>query len=63
MVSHQFRSEENKGFNSRCLAHITGEDFADTATHPLFDLVATIIKRRLGFAGHNLRMGPERLLY
>ena len=51
------------GFNSRCLSHITGEDFVETATHPLFDLVAAIIKRRLRFAGHILRMGPERLLY
>ena len=50
------------GFNSRCLSHITGEDFAETATHPLFDLVATIIMRRLRFAGHLLRMSPERLL-
>ena len=50
------------GFNSRCLSHITGEDFVETATHPLFDLVAIIIKRRLRFAGHILRMDPERLL-
>ena len=51
------------GFNSRCLSRITGEDFAETATHPLFDLVAVIIKRRLRFAGHILRMGPDRLLH
>ena len=51
------------GFNSRCLSRITGEDFAETATHPLFDLVAVIIKRRLRLAGHILRMDPERLLH
>ena len=51
------------GFNSRCLSRITGEDFAETATHPLFDLVAVIIKRRLRFAGHILRMDPDRLLH
>ena len=51
------------GFNSRCLSHITGQDFMECTTHLLFDLVAVIIKRRLRFAGHILRMGPERLLH
>ena len=50
------------GFNSRCLAHITGKAFAVTATHPDFDLVTAITKRRLRFAGHILRMSPDRLL-
>ena len=48
-------------FNSRCLSHITGEDFAETTTHPLFDLIATFIMRRPRLAGHILRTSPERL--
>ena len=50
------------GFNSRCLSHITGKDYHETATQPEFDLVASIKKRRLRFAGHILRMEQTRLL-
>ena len=50
------------GFNSRCLSRITGKDLRDTASDPEFDLVAAVVKRRLRFAGHILRMNPERLL-
>ena len=51
------------GFNSRCLSHITGKDLRNSASHPEFDLVAAVIMRRLRFAGHILRMNPERLLH
>lgn len=50
------------GFNSRCLSHITGKHYKETATHPEFNLVASVIKRRLRFAGHILRMDHTRLL-
>ena len=50
------------GFNSRCLSIITGEDYRETAVRPEFDLVATVMKRRLRFAGHTLRMDTDRLL-
>ena len=50
------------GFNSRCLSFITGEHRKETATNPDFDLVATVVRRRLRFAGHILRMDEDRLL-
>ena len=51
------------GFNSRCLSIITGEDYyREAAVRPEFDLVATVMKRRLRFAGHILRMDADRLL-
>ena len=50
------------GFNSRCLSIITGEDYRETAARPEFDLVATVKRRRLQFAGHIFRMDSDRLL-
>ena len=50
------------GFNSRCLSIITGDDYRETAARPEFDLVATVIRRRLRFAGHILRMNFHCLL-
>ena len=50
------------GFNSRCLSSITGQDYRETATHPVFNLINAIIRRRLRFAGHILRMDHQRLL-
>jgi len=50
------------GFNSRCLSFITGEQRKETATNPDFDLVAAVVRRRLRFAGHILRMDENRLL-
>ena len=50
------------GFNSRCLSFITGEHRRETATNPDFDLVAAVVRRRLSFAGHILRMDEDRLL-
>ena len=50
------------GFNSRCLSFITGEQRRETATNPDFDLVAAVVRRRLRFAGHILRMDENRLL-
>ena len=50
------------GFNSRCLSVITEKDFRQTALHPEFDLVTAVVRRRLRYAGHILRMDPDRLL-
>ena len=50
------------GFNSRCLSIITREEVKETASRPDFDLIPAIMRRRLRFAGHILRMDPERLL-
>ena len=50
------------GFNSRCLQVITKKHFRDTATHPDFNLVAAIRRRRLRYLGHVLRMDPSRLV-
>jgi len=50
------------GFNSRCLSVITGKEFNVTASNPDFNLIDAISKRRLRFAGHILRMSPDRLL-
>ena len=50
------------GFNSRCLSIITGKEFNVTASNPDFNLIEAISKRRLRFAGHILRMNPNRLL-
>ena len=50
------------GFNSRCLSVITNKEFRETASHPDFNLVAAVVRRRLRFAGHVLRMSPDRLL-
>ncbi len=46
----------------RCLLVITGREPRETATDPEFDLVAVVVRRRLRFAGHILRMDPDRLL-
>ena len=50
------------GFNSRCLSVITGKGLNVTASNPDYNLIDAISKRRLGFAGHILRMSPDRLL-
>ena len=50
------------GFNSRCLHTITKRPHRATATDPEYNLVLAIRKRRLRFAGHILRMGPNRLV-
>ena len=50
------------GFNSRCLSIITGKELNVTASNPDFNLIDAISKRRLRFAGHILRMNPDRLL-
>ena len=52
----------NGGFNSRCLSVIIGKEFNVTAANPDFNLIDAITKRRLRFAGHILRMNPDRLL-
>ena len=49
------------GFNSRCLHVISKKSYRDTAVNPDFNLVLAIRKRRLRYAGHILRMSPDRL--
>ena len=50
------------GFNSRCLHTITKRPHRATATNPEYNLVLGIRKRRLRYAGHILRMDPNRLV-
>ena len=50
------------GFNSRCLHVITGQHYRVTATHPVFDLVLALRRRRLRYLGHILRMDRNRLV-
>ena len=50
------------GFNSRCLHVITGQDYRDTATTPVYDLVLAVRQRRMRFLGHVLRMPPDRIV-
>ena len=50
------------GFNSRCLHTITKRPYRATATNPEYNLVLAIRKRRLRYAGHILRMNPNRLV-
>jgi len=50
------------GFNSRCLHTITKRPHRATATNPEYNLVLAIRKRRLRYAGHILRMDPNRLV-
>ena len=50
------------GLNSRCLHVITKKHYRETATHPVFNLLLSIRKRRLRFLGHVLRMSNTRLL-
>ena len=50
------------GFNSRCLHVITGQDYRDTATTPVYDLVLVVRQRRMRYLGHVLRMPPDRIV-
>ena len=50
------------GFNSRCLHVITGQDYRDTATTPVYDLVLAVRQRRMRYLGHVLRMPPDRIV-
>ena len=50
------------GFNSRCLHIITGKDYRETATNPVFNLLLSVRKRRLRYLGHVLRMSNDRLV-
>ena len=50
------------GFNSRCLYVITGQDYRDTATTPVYDLVLAVRQRRMRYLGHVLRMPPDRIV-
>ena len=50
------------GFNSRCIHTITGEDYRDTATTPVYDLVLAVRKRRVRYLGHVLRLPSDRIV-
>ena len=50
------------GFNSRCLHVITGGDYRDTATTPVYDLVLAVRKRRMRYLGHVLRLPQDRIV-
>ena len=50
------------GFNSRCLHVITGGDYRDTATTPVYDLVLAVRKRRMRYLGHVLRLPQGRIV-
>ena len=50
------------GFNSHCLHVITGQDYRDTATTPVYDLVLAVRQRRMRYLGHVLRMPPDRIV-
>ena len=39
-----------RGWNARCLAHITGNSISEEARHPTYDLIATLRCRRLKWA-------------
>ena len=41
---------------------ITGQDYRDTATTPVYDLVLAMRQRRMRYLGHVLRMPPDRIV-
>ena len=48
--------------NYLCLHVITGQDYRDTATTPVYDLVLAVRQRRMRYLGHVLRMPPDRIV-
>ena len=48
-----------RGWNTRCLAIITGREHSQEHRHPTFDLIAKLRARRLKWAGQILRSEPE----
>ena len=51
-----------KGWNSRCMAVITGREIAEECRYPTIDLVAVLRARSLRWAGRELRKAPEESL-
>ena len=49
-----------RGWNARCLAHITGNSIADECRHPTFDLIATLKCRRLKWARLELALHKQQ---
>ena len=45
-----------RGWNARCLAHITGNSISDECRHPTFDLIATLKCRRLKWTRQDLKL-------
>ena len=43
-----------RGWNARCLAHITGNSISEEARHPTYDLISTLKLRRLKWARQEL---------
>ena len=50
------------GFNSRCLHVITGGNYRDAATTPVYDLVLAVRKRRMRYLGHVLRLPQDMIV-
>jgi hypothetical protein len=49
-----------RGWNARCLAHITGNSISDECRHPTFDLIATLKYRRLKWARQELALHTQQ---
>ena len=59
---HNYRALVIKGWNSRCMAVITGREIAEECRYPTIDLVAVLRARSLRWAGKELRKAPEESL-
>ena len=51
-----------KGFNSRCLHAITGEEYRVTAISPAYNLLLSVRQRRLRYLGHLLRLPHDSVV-
>ena len=49
-----------RGWNARCLAHITGNSISDECRHPSFDLITTLKCRRLKWARQELALHSQQ---
>ena len=49
-----------RGWNARCLAHITGNSISDECRHPSFDLITTLKCRRLKWARQELTLHSQQ---
>ena len=58
-VMPQKLEDSLRGWNTRCLAVITGREISQEHRPPTFDLIAKLRARRLKWAGQILRREPE----
>ena len=49
-----------RGWNARCLAHLTGNSISDVCMHPTFYLIATLKCRRLEWARQELSLHTQQ---